>query len=110
VAAVRPDGTIIGASAPAKPGDVLEMFGTGFGPTTATVAPGMIFQGSLLLSNTVTVKIGGVAAEVSYAGLVGAGLNQINVTVPALPSGEYPVVAEINGVTTQDGVLLKIQS
>jgi uncharacterized protein (TIGR03437 family) len=110
VAAVRPDGAIIGASAPAKPGDVLEMFGTGFGPTTAAVVPGVIFQGSVLLSNTVTVKIGGMVADVSYVGLVGAGLNQINVTVPVLPSGEYPVVAEISGVSTQAGVLLKIQS
>lgn len=110
MAAVRPDDRIIGESGPAKPGDVLEMFGTGFGPTTAAVAPGMIFQGAVLLSNTVTVKIGGMVAHVSYAGLVGAGLNQINVTVPALPSGDYPVVAEVSGVTTQDGVLLKIQS
>ena len=43
-----------------------------------------------------TVTIGGVSAVVSYAGLVGTGLYQLNVAVPSLANGTYPVVATIN--------------
>ncbi len=110
VAAVRADGTIITAATPAKPGDVLQLYGTGFGPTTPTVTPGAIFQGSAPLLSDVIVTISGAAANVSYAGLVGAGLYQINLTVPVLADGDHAVVAQVSGVSTQAGVLLKIKS
>ena len=57
-----------------------------------------------------TVTIGGAPAVVSFAGLVGAGLYQINVTVPSLANGTYPVVGQVAGVNTQSGVTLKVQS
>ena len=72
------------------------------------VAPGVVFQGSAPLVNSVAVTIGGVAAVVSYAGLVGTGLYQLNVAVPALANGSYPVVASVNGVSSQSGVVLKV--
>jgi uncharacterized protein (TIGR03437 family) len=110
LAAVRPDGTVIdGATVAAKAGDVLELFGTGFGPTSPAVTSGVVFQGSAPLVNTATVTIGGVNAPVGYAGMVGAGLYQLNVTVPVLAAGTYPVVAIVNGVSSQTGVTLKIQ-
>jgi uncharacterized protein (TIGR03437 family) len=92
-----------------KPGDVLELYGTGFGPTSPAVAPGTVFAGSAPTVNAVTVTIGGVPAVVSYAGMVGAGLYQINVTVPSLANGTYPVVAQVAGATTQSGVSLTVQ-
>lgn len=110
VAAVRSDGTIITGTQPAKSGDVLQLFGTGFGPTDPAVAPGLVFTGAYSLTNTVTITIGGVAASVSFAGLVAAGLYQLNVTVPALANGDYAVVAQITSLSTQSGVLLKIQN
>lgn len=110
VAAVRSDGTIITSSQPAKSGDVLQLYGTGFGPTDPAVAPGLVFTGAYALTNTVTVTIGDVAATVSFAGLVAAGLYQINLTVPALANGDHAVVAQIAGLSTQSGALLKIQS
>jgi uncharacterized protein (TIGR03437 family) len=119
-AAVRTDGTIIngtGAAATgyvtaagAKPGDVLELYGTGFGPTTPAVAPGVVFQGAAPVTNAVTVTIGGVPADVSFAGLAGAGLYQINLAVPQISNGDYPIVVQIAGLATQSGVLLKVQS
>src|SRR5262249_13934893 len=117
VAAVRSDGTIItgvassmpGAGQAAKPGDVLQLYGRGFGATNPAVAPGLVFQGSYSLANAVTITIGGAVAPVSYAGLVGAGLYQFNVTVPNLAGGDHAVVAEILGQRTQPGVLLKVQ-
>jgi uncharacterized protein (TIGR03437 family) len=109
VAAVRPDGTVIdGSSVSAKAGDTIELFGTGFGATSPAVTPGVVFQGSAPLVGTATVTIGGVNAVVSYAGLVGTGLYQLNVVVPALASGTYPVLASVGGVSSQGGVVLKV--
>jgi uncharacterized protein (TIGR03437 family) len=110
VAAVRSDGTIITAATPARSGDFLQLYGTGCGPTNPAVSPGVVFQGSAPLTNTVEVNIGGMPASVSYAGLVSAGLCQINVAVPALPDGDQTVDAQIAGLSTQPGVLLKIKS
>ena len=97
-------------AAPIKPGDIVELYGTGFGPTSPVVAPGTVFSGSAPVTGTVTVTIGGSPAAVSYAGLVGAGLYQINVTVPSLANGTYPVLAQVGGVSTQSGVSLTVQS
>jgi uncharacterized protein (TIGR03437 family) len=108
-AAVRPDGTVIdGSSVLAKAGETIELFGTGFGATSPAVTPGVVFQGSAPLAGAASVTIGGVNAVVSYAGLVGTGLYQLNVVVPALASGTYPVVASVGGVSSQGGVVLKV--
>jgi uncharacterized protein (TIGR03437 family) len=55
--------------------------------------------------------IGGVAAEVTFAGLIGPGEFQFNVVVPAgLPDGDQVVTATYNGVSTQPGVLLTVKN
>ena len=95
VRAVRyPDGAIVnGTGAPESgfttsaavgPGDVVSLYGTGFGATTFSVDPGTVFTGAYPTTNTVTVTIGGVAADVLFAGLVAPGLYQINVKCPTL--------------------------
>ena len=56
-----------------------------------------------------TVTIGGVRAQVLWAGPVGAGLYQINVTIPTtLPDGDHAVSAAVLGVTTQLSALVKV--
>jgi uncharacterized protein (TIGR03437 family) len=105
VAAVKPDGTVAQS---AKSGDVLQLYGTGFGPTNPAVTPGTVFTGSAPLTNAVTITIGGVSAQVSYAGLVAAGLYQFNVTVPQLATGDQEVIATIDSIRTPSGALLKI--
>lgn len=110
IAAVRSDGVIIGGSQAAQPGDVLQLYATGFGPTSPSIAPGVVFTGSYPLTGTVTITIGGVTAPVAYAGLVAAGLYQLNITVPALAAGDHEVIAQIEGVLTQSGVLLKVSA
>ena len=98
------------AGVPAKPGDVLQLFGTAFGPVTQAVSAGQIFSGAAPLANLVTVRIGTVVAAVSFAGLSGTGLYQINLTVPQLANGDYDVIAEIGGTTSKAGVKLRIQA
>jgi len=122
VRAVRyPDGAIVNGtgaaetgyttSAAAGQGDILEFYGTGFGPTDPAVSTGLVFTGAYPTTNAVTVTIGGIAAEVLWAGLVAAGVYQINVRVPASVSdGDQPVVAMAAGLASQSGVILKVSA
>lgn len=93
----------------AAPGDVVELWGTGFGPTKDSRPIGSIVTQPSETQTPVTVQIGTAQITASYAGLVGAGLYQVNVQVPDLPDGEYPVIATVNGVSSQQGVLLQIK-
>ena len=94
---------------PAKPGEIILLYATGFGPTNPPLPSAQLVTTPVGLANPVQVTIGGIAAPVAYAGLVGAGLYQFNVTVPHVPSGDAAVVAQIGGVQTQAGVLLTVQ-
>lgn len=120
VRAVRyPDGAVINGtgsaetgytvSAAAGQGDVVALYGTGFGPTSSTIATGTVFTGAYQTTNAVTVTIGGVSAEVLWAGLVGPGLYQINVKIPTtVADGDQAVVATVAGIKTQSTALLKV--
>jgi uncharacterized protein (TIGR03437 family) len=103
VLAVRLDGTL---TAP-KPSEVVELYGTGFGPTTPAIAPGAPVTAPAPLSNPVTITIGAAVAPVSFAGLSAPGLYQFNITVPSsLADGDHEVIAQIAGVSTPSGILL----
>ncbi|MCB1018398.1 MAG: hypothetical protein KDC27_00650 [Acidobacteria bacterium] len=120
VRAVRyPDGAVVNGtglaetgytvSAAVAQGEVLALYGTGFGPTSSTETVGTVFSGAYQTDNEVTVTIGGMVADVLWSGLVGPGLYQINVRIPAsLADGDHAVVAMVGGVTSQDGALVKV--
>jgi uncharacterized protein (TIGR03437 family) len=93
---------------PARPGEILELYATGLGPTNPSVPARAVFSGSAPLVDPATVTIGGVPAQVSYAGLVGAGLYQLNVTVPNLPVGDQLLLVKVNGATSQPGVFVTV--
>jgi uncharacterized protein (TIGR03437 family) len=111
--AVAP-GTFPGATTvAAKPGDVLVLWGTGFGPTTPAAPVGQQVPASPFYSTAtpVTVTIGGAPAMVAYAILspTYAALYQIAITVPTtLGNGAYPIVATINGAASPSGVMLTV--
>jgi uncharacterized protein (TIGR03437 family) len=103
-------GLIAGVTAqPARPGEVILLYGTGFGSTNPPLPSAQLVTMPAVLANSVQVTIGGLPAHVAYAGLVEAGLYQFNVTVPSVPNGDAAVVAQIGGVQTQTGVLIAIQ-
>ena len=120
VRAVRyPDGAIINGTGTAEPGykvsaavgqgEIVALYGTGFGEADSAPATGSFFTGAYRTTNGVTVTVGSQDAEVLWAGLVGPGLYQINVRIPAgLADGEYPVVATVSGSKTQSTALLKV--
>jgi uncharacterized protein (TIGR03437 family) len=108
---IGPTGNSLGyATVAAKAGDVVELFGVGFGPTSPSVAPGAVFSGSAATTNAVNLGINNVSVTPSFAGLSGAGLYQINLTVPAgLGTGDVALVATVGGVSTQPNVVISLQ-
>jgi uncharacterized protein (TIGR03437 family) len=98
-----------GASAPAKPGEIISIYGTGFGPGTLPIPDGVLITTPIPLTG-VTFTIGGVAASSTFVGLVGPGLYQVNVTVPAsLADGDAQIVATVGGATSPTGPLVSVQ-
>ena len=57
------------------------------------------------------VTIGGQSAGVQYAGLAPgfAGLYQINVVMPAVPSGTNALVISVNGITSSGTATIPAQ-
>ena len=117
VAATRLDGSPIGPStlypghsAPARPGEPIILYANGFGPTSPAVVSGSATQ-SGTLSPLPAIKIGGVAAQVVFAGLAAPGEFQFNVVVPAsLANGDQSITATYGGVSTQPGTLIAIHN
>jgi uncharacterized protein (TIGR03437 family) len=98
-----------GSTTPAKPGETIVLYANGFGPTSTLVVSGSASQ-SGTLSPLPVIKIGGVAATVTFAGLVLPGEFQFNVVVPpSLADGDQPITAAYNGLTTQPGTLITVQ-
>lgn len=113
-AAVDTSGRLIGSpqvipgSRAAIPGEIISVYGTGFGPIVSTVPSGTIPPGSVALQNPVTVRIGGLVAQVTFAGLVGAGLNQINIRIPELPPGNHLLTIETGGGAIQPNIVIPV--
>jgi uncharacterized protein (TIGR03437 family) len=96
---------------PAKPGEILELYGTGFGPTNPAVKSGVVVTSAAPAVDKVTITIGGLDAVVQFAGITGAGLYQINAVVPlSLTTGDQPIVATVNGLKTPDGAFVTIST
>ncbi len=108
------NGTFAGSTTvAAKPGDVLILWGTGFGPTTPAVAAGIqVPSDTIHNASAVTVKIGTADAQVFGAALAPgfAGLYQIAIQVPAsMADGDYALKATVSGVSSPDGVILSVK-
>ena len=108
---IGPTGSSLGyPTVAAKAGDVIELFGTGFGPTNPAVPPGQSFSGAAATTNPVRLLIDNASVIPSFAGLSGAGLYQINLTVPpALGTGDVTLVATVGGAQTSTGVAISLQ-
>ena len=94
--ATHADGSLVGPPAlfpgltrPAIPGEIITLWGVGFGlPTSALVNGAASQQGTLPKRPIVALVDSGI--EVLFAGLVSPGLYQINIRIPSnLPDGDY---------------------
>jgi len=107
---LAPTSLFPGAS-PAKPGETIVLYGSGFGPTSPPVVSGSLSQTGVLTTPPVII-IGGVPATVLFAGLVVSvpGEFQFNVVVPStVPDGDNIVTAVYAGLSTQTGLLIPVQ-
>jgi uncharacterized protein (TIGR03437 family) len=94
----------------AKAGDVVELFAVGLGPTNPTVPAGEAFSGAAQTTNLVNLLINNVKVSPSFAGLSGAGVYQINLTVPSgLGTGDVALVATVGGTQTPPNVVVSLQ-
>jgi uncharacterized protein (TIGR03437 family) len=112
IASRLPDYAEVGdPSAPAKPGDTLVLWGTGFGATNPAVAAGTTVTGAPAVVTLPTVTIGGMTVPVVSTILTAgsAGLYQITVQLPAnVPTGAVAVQASAGGVPTQSGTRILV--
>ena len=108
---IGPGGTSLGyPTVAAKAGDIVELFGTGFGPTNPVVLAGQTFSGAAPTTNPVTLKIDNVSVTPSFVGLSGAGLYQLNLPVPSgLGTGDVSLLATVGGIGTPSGAVISLQ-
>jgi uncharacterized protein (TIGR03437 family) len=120
IAGTHTDGTFLGkiglfgtalTTRPAKPGDIIVLYGANFGRTNPPlpIGRGVTVESRLVAAPTVT--IGGMNATVLYGGGAPSfiGTYQFNITVPDLPNGDHAVVVETGGVRTQENAFITIQ-
>ena len=84
-----------------KPGDVVILWGTGFGPTNPPAPPGVVSPADALLAATPTITVGSQTADYLGGALApgSAGLYQIAIRIPyGSPAGLVPLNAEIGGI------------
>lgn len=119
VVALTPDfNTFIGhpgmisgvAFAPAKPGDSIAIYALGCGSTAPPTFAGVVAAQGSPLSSPFTLRIGGVTAQVTFAGAVSGaiGLYQFNLIVPNVPAGDQPIDLTVDGVANGQNLSIVI--
>jgi len=107
-----PTGTSLGyKTVAAKAGDVLELFGVGFGPTSPVVPAGAAYAGAAQTTSAVQLTINNIAVTPSFSGITSAGLYQLNVgpLPPGLGTGDVSLQAMVGGAQTQAKVVISLQ-
>ena len=108
-------GTFAGASTvAAKPGDILILWATGFGPTNPAAPAGVAVPGDQAYPTATSplVTIDNIPALVYGSALTpgAVGLYQIAIQVPtSLADGDWPIQATIGGVASPAGVVLSVK-
>jgi uncharacterized protein (TIGR03437 family) len=106
------NGTFPTTTTPAKPGEVIVLWGTGFGATIPAAPNGQIVPVGAYAINGVSVTVGGQPVTVLGTALTSgfAGVYQIAIQLPTtLPNGDYLVVATVNGAQSPSSVLISVQ-
>jgi uncharacterized protein (TIGR03437 family) len=104
------DGSVVSTSNPALPGDVLELYGEGYGVASPSFADGALVTGlprpvaaSALLIDGKTVPtlyLGGAGGEVN-------GVMQVNFVVPQLAAGSHTIQVQVGNAVSPAGVTLQ---
>jgi uncharacterized protein (TIGR03437 family) len=101
------------ASRPAKSGDFLQLYATGLGSTTPPYPAGQVLTTIYPIANPgqLSVSVGGLQAQVLFAGMTYAGVFQVNIRVPeGIPEGDLQVILRVGDWSTQTNALLSFTS
>jgi uncharacterized protein (TIGR03118 family) len=99
------------AGTPAAPGEVIVLYGNGFGATSPAAVNGQVLAGPAPMVVNPIITFNGISGNVVFAGLVATGVYEINVRVPTgLPDGDARVSATAGGVTSPTGALIAIKN
>jgi len=93
---------------PAQRGDLLTLFGTGFGATNPSFGPGELPGGAAQVTASASITFGGVElapTDILYVGVTqNAGLYQVNLRVPnGVPDGDQSLIITLGGVKSPAG-------
>jgi uncharacterized protein (TIGR03437 family) len=115
-ASLNQNNTFNGSTAPAPRGSIIQLYATGEGQTRPEGINGFVPRTVAELRTPllpVVVRIGGVQAQVLYAGSAPEatlGLMQINAIVPSnIGTGDQPVEIQIGTAVSQAGVTIAVQ-
>lgn len=95
----------------AVPGDIVTLYGVGFGPVTPPTLWGQIVADSNTLVAPFVVSFAGVPATVLYSGLApqSVGLYLFNVVVPNVPAGDLvPLTFSLDGVSGTQSLYIAV--
>ena len=110
---VLPPGAIPGAPARrARAGDIITLYGIGFGPVSTGIPAGQIVQTTNALAAPVHIFLGGAETAITYAGLApkAVGLYQFNLVVPSIPPNDLaPLTFSIGGTSGTQTLYLAIE-
>jgi uncharacterized protein (TIGR03437 family) len=111
--AVKP-GTFSAITVAAKPGEVIILWATGFGPTSPAAPAGVVVPSDQIYATatapTVTINNSPVMFFGAALAPGAAGLYQIAIQVPdTLANGNYPIRASIGGAQSPVGAVLGVQ-
>ena len=110
---ILPAGAIPGvASRPAQPGDILTLYGIGFGSVTPNIPAGQIVTQSNQLAQPVQFLFGQTPAQVTFQGLTqgSVGLYQFDVVVPQIPDNLLtPLTFNLGGAAGTQTLYIAVQ-
>jgi uncharacterized protein (TIGR03437 family) len=111
------DPAVVPGGVAARRGDIVILYGTGFGFSNPVYQAGEITSGQAPLRDTITITVGGTAlapGDILYAGLAPgniSGLQQFNIRIPQSAAvGNVPIGITVGGVSTPTaGAVLPVQ-
>jgi uncharacterized protein (TIGR03437 family) len=95
------------ASRAARPGDLVQLYALGLGPTNPPLVTDRVAPVATV-TNTPRVRFGETEAQVLGAALISPGLYQINLRVPDV-DGELPLTIEIGGQRSPNNTMVLVR-
>jgi uncharacterized protein (TIGR03437 family) len=103
------DGAVNGPDHSAAPGSIVTAYVTGQGPLNLPIPSGNAAPSDPLIGAVtgISATIGGQNVEVTFAGMAPGlvGVFQVNLRIPALVAGDYPLAIEVGPLTSNSGLI-----